>query len=185
MHGTCTQPVMSRAVMLGAALLLHATPLFAQAYRARVRLPTHSQVIALDTLAIRTDLAAPRAEVFAVTAAVLEVELKIELKTRDSTAGLVGNLELVKMRSLGRSPLSRYVSCGSGMTGPNADNYRIYLAVIAFVDPLPENQTRLGVAVAAGAQDLQGNSKQPIACGSTGALEGHIRRAVAARFGLK
>lgn len=170
--------------MLAAALVLHSTALWGQPYRARVRLPTHSQVIALDTLAIRTELAAPAAEVFAVTAAVLELELKIDLKTRDSTAGLVGNLELVKMRTLGRSPLSRYVSCGSGMTGLNADNYRIFLAVLAFVDPLPGNKTRLGVAVTAGAQDVQGNAKQPVACGSTGALEGHVRRTVAARFGI-
>ena len=184
MHAPYGRPTMTRALMLAAALLLHATALSGQAYRARVRLPTHSQVIALDTLAIRTELAAPAAEVFAVTAAVLELELKIELKTRDSTAGLVGNLELIKMRTLGRAPLSRYVSCGSGMTGLNADNYRIYLAVIAFVDPLPDNKTRLGVAVTAGAQDVQGNAKQRVACGSTGALEGHVRRTVAKRFGL-
>ena len=184
MHGINGRPMMTRGVLLAAALVLHATALSGQAYRARVRLPTHSQVIALDTLAIRTELAAPAAEVFAVTAAVLELELKIELKTRDSTAGLVGNLELVKMRTLGRAPLSRYVSCGSGMTGLNADNYRIYLAVIAFVDPLPGNKTRLGVALTAGAQDVQGNAKQPVACGSTGALEGHVRRTVAAKFGI-
>lgn len=184
MHVICGRPMMPRSVILAAALMLHATALWGQAYRARVRLPTHSQVIALDTLAIRTDLAAPVAEVFAVTAAVLDAELKIELKTRDSTAGMVGNLELIKMRKLGRQPLSRYVSCGVGMTGPNADNYRVYLAVIAFVDPLPEKRTRLGVAVAAGAQDVQGNSKQPIACSSTGALEGHVRRTVAKHFGI-
>lgn len=184
MPETCLRPTITRALMLAVALVLQATALSGQAYRARVRLPTHPQVIALDTLAIRTELAAPAAEVFAVTAAVLELELKIELKTRDSTAGLVGNLELVKMRTLGRAPLSRYVSCGNGMTGPNADNHRIYLAVIAFVDPLPENKTRLGVAVTAGAQDVQGNAKQPVACGSTGALEGHVRRTVAAKFGI-
>jgi hypothetical protein len=79
--------------------------------------------------------------------------------------------------------MSRYISCGSGMTGPNADNYRIYLAVVAFVDSLAPNKTRLGVALAAAAQDLQGSAKLPIACGSTGALEGQIRRAVALRFG--
>ena len=120
MHAICGRPMMTRGVVLAAALVLHATALLGQAYRARVRLPTHSQVIALDTLAIRTELTAPAAEVFAVTAAVLELELKIELKTRDSTAGLVGNLELVKMRTLGDA-LSRYLICGVGMTGPNAE----------------------------------------------------------------
>jgi hypothetical protein len=69
------------------------------------------------------------------------------------------------------------------MTGANADSYRVYLALIAFVDTVPDKGTRLSVALAAAAQDLQGSSKPPVKCGSTGALEGHIRRVVAARFG--
>lgn len=160
-----------------------ASSLSAQSYRARVWLPAYPAVIALDTLAIRSEFPAPRLEAFKLTAAVMETELKIELKVRDSTAGVVGNMELVKMRKLNRTPLSRYVSCGQGMTGANADNYRVYLALIAFVDTVPDKGTRLGVALAAAAQDLQGSSKPPVKCGSTGALEGHIRRQVAARFG--
>ena len=162
---------------------LAASSLPAQLYRARVWLPAYPNVIALDTIAIRTEFPAPRLEAFQVTAAVMEVELKIELKIRDSTAGVVGNLELVKMRKLGRTPLSRIVSCGQGMTGANADSYRVYLALIAFVDTVPDKGTRLSVALAASAQDLQGSAKPPVKCGSTGLLEGQIRRLVAARFG--
>lgn len=175
-----------RTVLGGLSLALAAfTPgsLAAQSYRARVWLPAYPTVIALDTIAIRSEFPAPRLEVFKATAAVMETELKIELKVRDSTAGLVGNMELVKMRSLGRTPLSRYVSCGQGMTGPNADSYRVYLALIAFVDTVPGKGTRLGVALAAAAQDLQGSSKQPVKCSTTGALEGQIRKSVAARIG--
>lgn len=167
-----------------AALVGYPVVSLAQNPRARVRLPGYSQIIVLDTLAARVEVPAPAAEVFTVTAAALEHELQIELATRDSANGVVGNLSLTKMRRLGKSPLSRYLSCGSGMTGPNADAYRIYLAVVALIDPLPNNRSRLGVAVAAGAQDVQGNSKLPIACGSTGALETQIRRVVAARFGM-
>jgi hypothetical protein len=176
--------IANRSLMIVLAVTAVTAVAAAQPPRARVRLPGYSAVIALDSLAVFTDLPAPPAEVFPVAAAALELELKIELKTRDSTAGLVGNLELVKMRSLGGSPLSRYLSCGSGMTGPNADSYRIYLAIMAFVDPLPDNKTRLGVALAAGAQDVQGNAKLPVPCGSSGALEARVRRAVAARFGV-
>ncbi|MGQ0641742.1 MAG: hypothetical protein ACT4P6_13415 [Gemmatimonadaceae bacterium] len=160
-----------------------ATALDAQAYRARVRLPAYPAVIALDTIAIRSDVSGARGEVFQVAAAALEHEFKIELRLRDSTAGVVGNLEIVKLRRLGNAAMSRYVSCGSGMTGPNADSYRIFLAIAAFVDSLSAGKTRLGVALAASAQDLQGSAKQPIACGSTGAVESQIRRAVALRFG--
>ncbi len=161
-----------------------ASALPAQPYRARVWLPAYPNVIALDTIAIRSEFPAPRLEAFKVTAAVIETEFNIDLKVRDSTAGVVGNMELVKMRKLGRTQLSRYVSCGQGMTGNNADSYRVYLALIAFVDTLPDKgMIRLSVALAAAAQDLQGSSKPPVKCGSTGALEGHIRRIVAARFG--
>lgn len=176
----------SRLVACAAAVLLASiapSSLSAQLYRARVWLPAYPNVIALDTIAIRTEFPAPRLEAFRVTAAVMETELKIELKVRDSTAGVVGNMELVKMRSLGRTALSRYVSCGQGMTGPNADSYRVYLALIAFVDTVPDKGVRLSVALAGAAQDLQGSSKPPVKCSSTGALEGHIRRVVAARFG--
>ena len=176
----------TRHLVCAAALLLAslaASSLRAQLYRARVWLPAYPNVIALDTIAIRTEFPAPRLEAFQVTAAVMEAELKIELKVRDSTAGVVGNMELVKMRKLGRTPLSRYVSCGQGMTGANADSYRVYLALIAFVDTVPGKGIRLSVALAAAAQDLQGSSKPPVKCGSTGLLEGQVRRQVAARFG--
>ena len=175
-----------RLMILGSVLLpVLAAAAVAQPYKARVRLPGFAQIIAMDTIAVRTDVPASRLEVFQVAAAAIETEFKIELKIRDSTAGLVGNMELVKLRTLGRSPMSRYVSCGSGMTGPNADSYRIYLAIIAMVDSIAPDKTRLGVALAAAAQDLQGSSKQPIACGSTGALEGQVRRLVAGRFGMR
>lgn len=175
---TSRRSVHSAAVVLGVA-----TALPAQTYRARVWLPAYPNVIALDTIAVRSEFPAPRLEAFKVTAAVMELELKIDLKIRDSTAGVVGNMELVKMRSFGRSPLSRYVSCGHGITGPNADRYRVYLALVAFVDTVPDKGTRLGVSLAAAAQDIEGSSKQPVKCASTGALEGQIRRLVAARFG--
>jgi hypothetical protein len=174
----------ARALILSTFAAVSASALPAQQYRARVRLPAYPAVIALDTLAVRSELtAAPAGEVFTVAAAALEHELKIDLRLRDSTAGVVGNLEIVKMRRLGNAAMSRYVSCGSGMTGPNADNYRIFLAIAAFVDSIAPDKTRLGVAVAAAAQDLQGSSKAPVACSSTGAAEGQIRRIVALRFG--
>lgn len=176
-----TRHLACAATLLLAGLAASSLP--AQLYRARVWLPAYPNVIALDTIAIRTEFPAPRLEAFQVTAAVMEAELKIELKVRDSTAGVVGNLELVKMRKLGRTPLSRYVSCGQGMTGANADSYRVYLALVAFVDTVPDKGIRLSVALAAAAQDLQGSSKPPVKCGSTGLLEGQIRRQVAARFG--
>jgi hypothetical protein len=176
-------PAALRVFLLAFLLPVMSEALAAQAYRARVRLPGYAQVIALDTIAVRTELNASRSEAFTVAAAAIEHEFKIELRLRDSTAGVVGNLELVKMRRFGNAAMSRYVSCGSGMTGPNADSYRIYIAVAAFVDSIAPGKTRLGVGLAAAAQDLQGSAKAPIACGSTGAFENQVTRTIAQRFG--
>ena len=96
--------VVSRRLIILGSVLLPVPDLLAQPYRARVRLPGYAHIIAMDTIAVRTDVPASRLEVFQVAAAALETEFKFELKIRDSTAGLVGNMELVKLRSLGRWP---------------------------------------------------------------------------------
>ena len=98
-------------------------------------------------------------------------ELKIPVDTRDSNAGVVGNSRIIKLRSFGGAPMSRLLNCGSGMTGPNADSWRIYITVLAFVEGKGSDKSVLRVGFIAGAQDIQGASKDPVACGTTGAFE--------------
>jgi hypothetical protein len=74
------------------------------------------------------------------------------------------------MRRIQKMPLSKYFNCGSELAGPNADHYRLLLAVAAFVDST-SGGTRVRVSMAAGANDIEGSSKRPVNCASNGTLE--------------
>ena len=53
----------------------------------------------------------------------------IPVSYSDQTAGELGTVKAKVMRRLGKEPLSNYLRCGEGLTGPNADSYVVYLSV--------------------------------------------------------
>jgi hypothetical protein len=162
---------MMRALLLAAALLLAGRRLEAQ--RGRVNLPGFPNTIVLDTLAVSAQVDAPMGRLYHATVVVLE-NMKIPIEVNDSAGGLVGNLRLTVMRRLAGEPLSRFLNCGTSMTGPNADGYRVSAALLTILDPLPGNKTRLRVAFAAGARDIIGTSNDPVMCGSSGVFESRL-----------
>lgn len=99
----------------------------------------------------------------------------------DSTRGYLVNPRLVRLRSLAGSPLSRFLDCGTGITGPNADSFRVILAFAALVDSVGPSSTRIRLTVLAGAESTEGVAKTAVACASSGALEERILTAVRAR----
>ena len=159
-----------RRLLPALALVATSVTAEAQTQRIRVGVPGYQQPLSIDSLASVIDIAAPKSETFAAATAVFE-ELKIPVDTRDSNAGVVGNSRIIKLRSFGGAPMSRLLNCGSGMTGPNADSWRIYITVLAFVEGKGSDKSILRVGFIAGAQDIQGASKDPVACGTTGAFE--------------
>ena len=159
-----------RAIILAGLVLLAVNEAAAQPVRGRVTLPGFRETIILDTLAVTFDIDAPTSRTFVATVVALE-GMKVPLEVRDSLGGLVGNLRLTMMRRLAGEPLSRFFNCGNTMTGPSADTYRIHSALLAILDPLPSNRTRLRVAFAAGARDVSGPSTEPVTCGSSGIFE--------------
>ena len=52
------------------------------------------------------------------------------------------------------------------------------MAVMAMMESLGPDKTRLQVAVVASATDVQGSSKNPVTCATTGTLEGKIEKHV-------
>lgn len=166
--------------LLSLALCLVPAVLDAQFARARVHPPGYQTQLALDTIGLPHEIAAPSAKVYRAVVAAFE-ELKIPLGTRDSVGGMVGNLDLVRRTSLAGSQLSRWLNCGSGLTGPNADNWRVYLSIAALLDPLDANRTRLRIGMAGGAVDVQGNAKDPVVCVTTGSLEALLVAKITAR----
>jgi hypothetical protein len=152
---------------LGAALLV-ATPAAAQTLP-RVWLPGYRDPVAFDTLGNRQVVQAAPGAVYGAAAAVLE-KAGIDITYRDSLRGVVGNPAVEKRRRIAKSPLSRFLNCGNGFSGPNADSWGVTMAVLVSARA-SDGGTALRVGVAAGARDLSGPSKDPVTCGSTGALE--------------
>jgi len=142
-----------------------------------VRLPGHEAPMSLDSGAVDVILPASAGAVFFAARQVF-FELKIPAPISDSAGGYLINGRFIKLRSLAGAPLSTYLNCGSGMTGPNADSYRVTMAIAALVNATGPNTSRLRLTVFAGAENTEGVSKSAVACGSSGVLEERIARTI-------
>jgi hypothetical protein len=151
-----------------------------QVARARVWPPGFPTQVALDTIGLPVQIAAPAGKTYRAVVAVFE-ELKIPLVTKDSTHGLLGNSSIVQAHRFAGSQMSRWFDCGNGMTGPNADTYRLYIAIAALLDKVTADTTRLLIGLVAGAEDMGGNSKDPVACATSGALEQKLEELIRTR----
>lgn len=172
----------------GAALWLalcagRADGLAAQDYRAVVRLRPRSVPVALDTVAVPYEIAAQPALVYpAVRAAFRALGIRVDIQ--DSARGLLGTERWVRRSTLAGEPMSRFFNCGASLIGSNADRYTLTIAVAAFVDPLPEGRTRLGIAATAMGRDVEGASLDPVGCETTGLLESRLATATKAKLVL-
>ena len=156
----------------------------AQRLLVRVKMQAFPHEIALDTLVFsRAVLAATPQAVFAAVHAVY-TELKVPREVADSLAGVVGARRFRTSGTLGGQRFSVYLNCGEGLTGANADVWRLTIAIATFIEPAGEGRTRIGTGFVAAAQDMGGASKDPVACGSFGLLESRIARMVKEKLGL-
>lgn len=145
-----------------------------------VRLPGYLAPMPLDSGIVNATVPGSPGAVFWAARQVF-FELGIPTPMSDSARGYLVNARMVKMRSLAGSPLSTYLNCGSGMTGPNADAFRVTMAVAAFVDSAGPGLARLRLTLLAGAESTEGVAKSAVACASSGVLEERILRAIRTR----
>lgn len=129
-------------------------------------------------------VAAPRAEVWLALEEAFKA-LDIPVSYSDQAAGELGTVKAKVMRRLGKQPLSSYLRCGEGLTGPNADSYVVYLSVAGFVRPAANNQIAMATLVTAHAIDLPNGRNDVMYCTTTGRLEDKIGQAVQKRLGAK
>jgi hypothetical protein len=167
-----------RSFGLLALLLTTVTTAHAQtAFRARVGLRGYRDPIAMDTLASEYTVNAPTGKAFAAAAQVFKT-LGFNATVRDSVGGLIGNEEFNRTRTLVGSQMSTWLNCGSGMTGPNADDHRITIALMIIVDPAANNTTRMRIGIVGSGANIVGNSTDPVACATTGRLEERIAQLI-------
>lgn len=138
--------------------------------RVRVTIPAYRQAIAMDTILVVSVQEMPAANVWSAAAKVF-YDYKIPTDLRDSVAGTVGATRYVKSTFLANFNMSRVLNCGTSITGPNADNFRINLALVAIVSPSGPARAQLGVGLVGSGVDMRGSSSDPVVCASTGYLE--------------
>jgi len=98
-------------------------------------------------------------------------QFEIPIATDNPTTHQIGNNDFHRTRTLAGHPMTEWLNCGVGMTGPKAASYRIYLSVLTDVIPDGHGGTTLHTLLVARAQDMAGTSDDPVLCGSTGKFE--------------
>lgn len=129
-------------------------------------------------------IAAPRDSAWVALAEAFKA-LDVPVSYSDQTAGELGAVKAKTMRRLGREPLSNYLRCGEGLTGPNADSYVVYFSVAGFVKPAANGQTAVATLVTAHAIDLPNGRSEIMFCTTTGRLEEKVAKAVQKRLGAQ
>ncbi len=183
-------PPMSRIRLFGLALVFAtlgtmATPVVSQAQGVTARLIGFRDPILLDTLVFsRQKTGAPIAETFAALREVYK-ELKLPLELDDPRDFRVGSFKLRMTVRLAGERLSNYFNCGRGMTGENADTWRLQIVMATFLRPAGPDETEIGTGMAANAQDMGGAAKDIVMCGTSGGLEARIARMVREKLGTQ
>lgn len=142
----------------------------AQARRITIQLRGFDYLVMLDTVAYWIESDVTPGQAYTVLRYRLNT-LDIPISAADSARGLLHHRGFIARSRLAGKRMSWALRCGSGMTGAYADIWRITIAYAVFIDPLPENRSRIGVALAAGADDIEGASKPSVQCATTGLLE--------------
>lgn len=170
-----------RTWIVMAAVTLGVAPLVAaQQSRPSVSLPGFRGLVRLDTVGTAVDFDDPADRVMSVLQeAFTDIGVQPDV---DAAKGYVGKFDIKTQRRFAKVQLSSLVECGSGSKGPNADFYRVHMALLGMVTPGANGKTNLRIAVAAGAQDFAGPLADPIACSSTGKLEERMRTFIAGKL---
>jgi hypothetical protein len=157
--------------------MLIAPPAAAQSYRVVVHLRPYPGSVVLDTIAQGRNFDTPAGSAFEAAAQAMRAH-KIPLAVRDPVRGVVGHLKLNRTGRLGSAPISRYLDCGVGLAGPNADTQRVTVAVAALIDSLPGDQSRVRIGLVGASIDMAGHSADWNRCATSGVLENLLLDAV-------
>lgn len=158
---------------LAAATVMLAPSAGTQDSRPSVSLPGFRGMIRLDTVGVATEFdASPERMMGALREAFVDIGVEPDV---DLAKGYAGKLDITATRRFAKTRLSQLLDCGVRDKGPNADFYRVHMALLGMVKPAANGKATLRIALAAGAQDLTGTLADPVACGSSGYLEERMR----------
>lgn len=121
-------------------------------------------------VATSATIAASPADVWAAVKKVY-VKLEIPLTVENPAAHQLGNDNFVKSHQLAGRAMTQFADCGSGMEGPKAASYRMYLSLLTNVFADGKGATVVQTTFVAMGQDIAGGSTDRIPCGTTGRFE--------------
>lgn len=106
--------------------------------------------------------------------------LKVKTDLVDSLAGQIGSIGFTQTGSFAGRRMSAWIRCGEGITGPNADQWRVSMAILSGVERVSKDTTRIRTVVVASARNMTGGASPPMMCVTTGGLEERINMQVVA-----
>ncbi len=112
-------------------------------------------------------------------------DLGIPVKFSEKTAGEIGMVHEKLYKRMGKYPLSRFLRCGEGTAGPNAEMYVVYVSVLGFVRPTADGQRLLYALITGDAVDLPNGRNEVMQCTSSGQFEMLVVKALAKRLLIK
>jgi hypothetical protein len=115
-------------------------------------------------------IAAPPAAVW-LAAKKTYADFEIPLRVENPSTHQMGNNNFFQSRQLGGRPMVDFVDCGTGMTGPKAASYRIYISLLTEMAADGHGGTTIQTTFVPMGQDMSGVSADRIPCGSTGRFE--------------
>jgi hypothetical protein len=164
-----------------------ATPLSSAGRESRVTVATEAGASAStdlrlrrDDLVVTTELQANRAALWSVLAAAY-VEIGLPEPTLDGRSWTARLASHSATRRIGPQAMSRFLECGSSISGLNADVYSIQLSVQTALEAVGDGTTRVHSRVEAVAVNRSGVSSNALPCSSTGQLERRLSAALAER----
>ena len=127
-------------------------------------------------------IAAPAAAVW-LAAKKTYADFEIPLAVENPSMHQMGNSNFFKSRQLAGQPMADFVDCGSGMTGPKAASYRIYISLLTEMAADGKGGTTIQTTFVPMGQDMSGVSADRIPCGSTGRFEQYFLDHVKSQLG--
>ncbi len=146
------------------------TGLLAQGAGVQLKLAGPTIWVKMDTVSSWVLVPASAMDVFRKAGEAYKA-LKIPTNFADSSAGQFGNSGFIQNGSLAGRRMSSWIRCGEGITGPNADSWRVSIAILSGVERVAKDTTRIRTLVVASARNMAGGSSAPILCSTSGQLE--------------
>ncbi len=112
-------------------------------------------------------------------------DLDIPIQEEDLVKHDLAARRFKRVHTWGKKALSSLFGCGSGLTGPNADSYHIFISYVISVRREGTSGTKIVTYMDADAVNVPEGKSDRVACESTGAMEEAIRQKLASKLGVK